>query len=112
MDCQLERLSELRFRCTVCGGVVSFQQPPKPPLRVHCFGAPASTEPGGLGGRVEAALSFLGITKDRVEAWVGGPCGCEERKQKLNALGEWASSAVNLGKEWGLARLREIGAIE
>ena len=70
------------------------------------------TETTGLGEHVESILTTFGITKDRVENWVGGPCGCEERKQKLNALGEWAANAAGRGKAWGLARLREIGAIE
>lgn len=65
-----------------------------------------------LGDRVESLLTTFGITKDRVEEWVGGPCGCEERKQKLNTLGEWAANAADRGKAWGVERLREIGAIE
>lgn len=47
-----------------------------------------------LGDIIESALSTVGITKDRVDwisqEWVGVPCGCEERKQKLNALSAWA----------------------
>jgi hypothetical protein len=43
-----------------------------------------------LGDKVEAALSSIGITKERVERWLGGPCGCDERQQKLNQLGIWA----------------------
>lgn len=49
-------------------------------------------QPGrrGLGDAVESALSAVGITKERVERWLGRPCGCEERQRKLNALGSWA----------------------
>jgi hypothetical protein len=36
---------------------------------------------------VAAGLSAIGITKERVEAVVGGPCGCPERQEALNALG-------------------------
>ena len=43
-----------------------------------------------LGDSIEAALSAVGITSDRVEKWLGAPCNCEERKQKLNRLGLWA----------------------
>lgn len=43
-----------------------------------------------LGDYVESALSKLGITSERVEAWIGLPCGCEERKQRLNQLSNWA----------------------
>ena len=47
-----------------------------------------------LGDRVSEALSLVGITPDRVSAWVGGPCGCEERREKLNALGGWAARVL------------------
>ena len=41
----------------------------------------------GLGDMVSSALSSVGITKDRVSAAVGRPCGCAERQQALNDLG-------------------------
>jgi hypothetical protein len=44
----------------------------------------------GLGDVVEKALAAVGITKDRVEVWVGRPCGCRERQEKLNRLSRWA----------------------
>lgn len=47
-----------------------------------------------FGDAVESALSFAGITKERVEAWVGGPCGCKERQERLNKLHLWAKSAI------------------
>lgn len=43
---------------------------------------------------VETALSSVGITKERVERWLGPECGCDERQQKLNAIGEWATRVV------------------
>lgn len=52
---------------------------------------PASNGSGwALGDVIERALSTTGITKERVERWVGGPCGCRERQEKLNAVGLWA----------------------
>jgi hypothetical protein len=39
---------------------------------------------------VEKVLSAAGVTADRVTAWLGKPCGCKERKEKLDALGLWA----------------------
>lgn len=51
---------------------------------------------GGLGDLVEKALTKVGITKERVEQWIGGPCGCEERKQKLNNLTAWAKRALGM----------------
>jgi len=51
-----------------------------------------ANQPPGLGDMVERALTAIGITKERVEASVGAPCGCEERREKLNRLGAWAAS--------------------
>jgi len=45
----------------------------------------------GLGDVVERALTKVGITKKRVEKWLGRPCGCSKRKERLNQLGAWAS---------------------
>lgn len=47
-----------------------------------------------LGDRVEQALSALGITKDRVEQWLGRPCGCARRQEKLNQLDRWARRII------------------
>lgn len=44
----------------------------------------------GLGDLIEKALSTVGVSKERVEKWVGAPCGCKERQEKLNQLGFWA----------------------
>lgn len=41
----------------------------------------------GLGDMVAATLGTFGITKERVELLVGGPCGCPERQAALNAAG-------------------------
>ena len=43
-----------------------------------------------FGDIVETALSSVGITEDRVSEWLGQPCGCKERKEKLNRLDAWA----------------------
>lgn len=50
---------------------------------------------GGLGDEVERALSAVGITQDRVERWLGSACGCDERKARLNQLGNWAARVVS-----------------
>ncbi len=47
-----------------------------------------------LGDNVEAALKTVGITSERVSAWLGRPCGCPERKRRLNNLGAWAHRVV------------------
>lgn len=43
-----------------------------------------------LGDRIEQALTHMGISSRRVEVWLGVTCGCEERRDKLNALDSWA----------------------
>jgi len=43
--------------------------------------------PGGLGDHVADALAAFGITKERLEAAMGRPCGCDERQQLLNQVG-------------------------
>jgi len=40
----------------------------------------------GIGDHVAAGLDAIGITKERVAA-VLGDCGCEQRQQLLNELG-------------------------
>jgi hypothetical protein len=59
-------------------------RPPKPLLE----------ESTGLGDDVSHALSKVGITEERVSAWLGRPCGCGERRRKLNQLGSWAKSVM------------------
>lgn len=50
---------------------------------------------GRMGDCIESALATVGVTQERVEWWLGAPCGCEERKQKLNQLGRWAVRVVS-----------------
>lgn len=42
-----------------------------------------------LGDKIESLLSSVGIRAERVSRWLGYPCGCEERKRKLNSLDAW-----------------------
>lgn len=44
-----------------------------------------------LGDRLAGAMERVGITPERVESWLGAPCGCEDRQRKLNQLHAWAS---------------------
>lgn len=48
-----------------------------------------------LGDRIESALSSVGITSERIERWLGMPCNCGGRKQKLNRLDAWATRIVS-----------------
>jgi hypothetical protein len=57
--------------------------------------APQAEAPRGFGDMIASALSAVGITEERVSAWVGGECGCAARKEKLNRLGAWATSFLS-----------------
>lgn len=47
-----------------------------------------------IGDMLERALTRVGITKERVEAYLGRPCRCRERQRKLNELGQWARGLI------------------
>jgi hypothetical protein len=64
-------------RCRVCGARVS-----RPHVRRNC-----GPVPPGLGDMAASALAAVGATKERVEAVVGGPCGCDERQEAMNEFG-------------------------
>ena len=42
-----------------------------------------------LGDAISSALSAVGITEERVSKWLGKPCGCGARKEKINNLHRW-----------------------
>jgi hypothetical protein len=73
-DCDIDPES---LCCRVCGARVSAAH-----VRRNC-GTPGP----GLGDLAAGALAAVGITKDRFEAIVGGPCGCDERAAWLNEAG-------------------------
>ena len=75
INCDIDPSS---LRCRVCGAAVS-----APHVRRNCGTPP----PPGLGDYVAAGLSAIGITKERVEAVVGGPCGCDGRQAVMNSAG-------------------------
>ena len=75
MTCDIDHETLL---CRRCRSRVS-----SPHVLRNC-GTPAP----GLGDLAAGALAAVGITKDRVEAIVGGPCGCDERQAWMNAAGE------------------------
>lgn len=49
----------------------------------------------GLGDHVANALNLVGITSERVTKWLGRPCGCVERRERLNQLGRWATRVLS-----------------
>jgi hypothetical protein len=48
--------------------------------------------PTGWGDRLAAALTSVGITKERYSQWLGKECNCTERQMKLNSIGQWVES--------------------
>jgi len=48
-----------------------------------------------LGTSIQAALESIGVTEDRVTSWLGAPCHCQERVDKLNQLDLWARKTVS-----------------
>lgn len=62
----------------------------------------------GLGDTIHNALSTVSIIPQLVSKWLGKPCGCEERQQKLNVLGQWASRVVRGKTENAIGYLKLI----
>jgi hypothetical protein len=69
--------------CSKCGSVFH-----RADVLAHCTRRP------GLGDMVAAGLSAVGITPKRVSAVIGGPCGCEQRKEALN---DWGRDHLGIG---------------
>jgi hypothetical protein len=72
------------------------RQPSAPPPAPHgkrFHGIPCSV---GLGDTVKTALAAVGITEERVRKYFKN-CGCEERREKLNAFGAWANRVLKGG---------------
>ena len=61
-----------------------------------------------LGDRVEEALTKVGITSEGVSQWLGRPCGCEERKLRLNQLHVWANRVLYGRLEQAKEYLKQI----
>lgn len=47
-----------------------------------------------LGSMIAAGLTTIGVTEDRVKKIVGKDCGCAARKNKLDAVGEGMTTAI------------------
>lgn len=57
-----------------------------------------------LGDTVERTLKRIGVDSQLVERWLGKPCRCPERVEKLNQLEMWARQfirgRINEGKNY------------
>ena len=47
-----------------------------------------------IGDHIEAGLSAVGITAERVSRVLGRKCRCKQRKAALNKLGQRAAAAI------------------
>ena len=61
-----------------------------------------------LGNHISQALSLVGLTEESVSHWLGKPCKCAERREKLNELGLWARQAIRSRREDAARWLRGI----
>lgn len=64
--------------------------------------------PNLLGDKVEKALAVIGITSEKVSQWLGRPCGCRQRKERLNQLDLWARRILSGKKKDGRKELETI----
>jgi hypothetical protein len=62
----------------------------------------------GLGDLLASALKIVGITEERVSRWIGGPCGCKERQDKLNSLTTWARRVISGKRENAVEYLDQL----
>jgi len=62
----------------------------------HIVSAATKPEQKGwaFGTVIKTALSKVGITEERVSDWIGAPCNCSERADKLDQLSAWAEQAI------------------
>ncbi len=99
---------EICYLCRLCASNAEYRAfycPELPPLPKGTSSLPSPSPL--LGDVVESALSAVGITKERVERFVGGPCGCQERQERLNNLHRWANRV--LSKLFGSSEEAEHG---
>lgn len=61
-----------------------------------------------LGDRFEKALSLVGITKTKVERWIGKGCGCDERQRRMNQIDLWARQVLSGAMHNAKQRLAKI----
>ena len=86
------------------------KRPNRPPTarKRHIKPDPLKRKPLELGDMVHEALSIVGITPERVTAWMGRPCGCSGRRERLNNLSRWAKRVIAGKTEDAREYLEEI----
>ena len=86
-----EKLIIFRAECDRRLGLTQYaieHHGPEAPVKPRTL-TPAAPPAPLLGDAISSALSAIGITEERVSAWLGKPCGCGARKKKLNDLHAW-----------------------
>lgn len=59
------------------------------------------------GDNVKSALDKVGVTEERISEWLGKPCGCSQRRAKLNSLSQWAQRVLT-GKGQPAEEIEEL----
>lgn len=57
-----------------------------------------------LGDTTERFLKLFGITKERVQAVTGKPCGCKKRQEAMNVWGYRFQQRLHLPMAWLINR--------
>jgi len=112
--CQFDKqVTEGVWVCSQCGVPTPKARIYKtPPIR-PCPGvgspiAPDNPKPKLLGDRISQALTLVGITEERVSKWLGRPCKCPERRERLNQIHAWANRVISGKIEQAEKYLKEI----
>ncbi len=84
------------------------RRPPHRPKQKPRKVVPMSPKPLELGDAVHEALSFIGITPERVTKWLGRPCLCGKRQEKFNELSRWARRIISGKTEKAKEYLEEL----
>jgi hypothetical protein len=131
LPCNFQKIEHGHWRCTHCS-TVHARPSRRPPVRL-CEARKGETPPNllqarrrpprpsksaynpprqppkiELGDAIANTLKSFGITPEKVTQWIGRPCGCERRREKLNQLDRWARQFLGGKKEEAEQYLGEI----
>jgi hypothetical protein len=94
------------LRCVVCNAEMASQYTPERTWRECGSQQTKDTKQslralfasGKLGDATAEVLSGIGLTKERWQAMTGGECGCAQRQEFLNQLGQAVHRAFGWSK--------------
>lgn len=127
LPCEFQKVEHGHWKCIVCSylharpsrrppvrlckareGKVAPKPTPRPrPIQMQAR-PPIKAPKIELGDAVANTLKAFGITPDKVTQWIGRPCGCERRREKLNQLDRWARQFLGGKKDEAKKYLGEI----